>query len=86
MPRSNNVKCSTSGTIPSWYINQCDYKKILCSIPGTKPVDKSISSSGCGRSSSLAMTIRILTNQNDSPEVLFLIWFNLFNLIECLQN
>ncbi len=70
-PGGNNVKCCVSGSRPSWYINQGDYKKILCSIPGTKPVDKSVSSSGCGPSS-LAMAIRILTGQNVSPEVLFL--------------
>ena len=67
----NNVKCCVSGSKPSWYINQGDYKKILCRIPGTKPVDKSVSSSGCGPSS-LAMAIRILKRENISPETLFL--------------
>ena len=44
------------------------------SRPLTKPVDKSASSFWCGPLS-FAMAIRILTNQNVSPEVLFLIWF-----------
>ena len=60
----NAVKCCVSGQKPSWYINQGQYTKALCLG------DRSVKTSGCGPSS-LAMGIRVLTNNNISPETLF---------------
>ena len=67
----NNVKCCVSGNKPSWYVNQNEHTKILCKIPGTKPVEKSVASSGCGIAS-LTMAISVLTKKNLAPEDLFL--------------
>ena len=58
------VKCCVSGKKPSWYINQGQYTKTTCLK------DRTVKTSGCGPSS-LAMGIRVLTNNNISPETLF---------------
>ena len=67
---SNNDRYDVEGSKYSWYIDQTKHTEIICSIPGTKPVDKSIASSGCGVTC-LSMAISVLTNNNVSPETLF---------------
>ena len=54
-PGANNVKCCAAGSKPSWYINQNQYTKIICKIPGTDPVNKSVATSGCGCASLLVL-------------------------------
>jgi len=69
-PGGNNVRCCVGGTRYSWYVNQNEHTEIICSIPGSDPVNKSVASSGCGVAS-LSMAIRVLTNNNVTPETLF---------------
>ena len=69
-PGSNNIKCCIAGSTPSWYINQREHTEIICTIPGSDPEEKSVSSSGCGITS-LSMAISVLKKINVPPETLF---------------
>ena len=44
-PGANNVKCCVAGNKPSWYVDQTKHTDILCKIPGSSPVNKSVASS-----------------------------------------
>ena len=69
-PGSNNVRCCVSGNKPSWYVNQGEHSKVLFSISGSSPVQKSVSCCGCGVAS-LSMGISVTTNTYVNPEDLF---------------
>ena len=70
-PGANNVKCCVAGNKPSWYVDQTKHTDILCKIPGSSPVNKSVASSGCGVSC-LSMAINVLKKTYVTPENLFL--------------
>ena len=69
-PGSNSVRCCVAGNKPSWYVNQNEHSKILFSISGSSPVQKSVACCGCGVAS-LSMGINIATNKYVNPEDLF---------------
>ena len=69
-PGANNVKCCVSGKKPAWYIDQTQHTKVICSIPGSDPVNKTVRSSGCGVSC-LSMGISVTKKTSVSPETLF---------------
>ena len=69
-PGSNNVKCCVAGKRYLWYVNQNEHTDVLFKIPGSNPVDKTVSCCGCGISC-LSMAINVLTNNYVSPENLF---------------
>jgi len=71
-PGGNNILCclNESGNRPAWYIDQTEHTEVICSIPGSSPVDKTVKSSGCGISC-LSMAINILRGDNVTPETLF---------------
>ena len=66
-PGANNIKCCQAGSRPSWYINQNEHTKPICTIGG---VNKSVASSGCGIAS-LTMGISVTLGRNLAPEDLF---------------
>ena len=63
-PGGNNIRCCVSGNAPSWYINQALYTDYV------SPDGATVADSGCGISC-LAMSIKVLTGMNISPETLF---------------
>ena len=69
-PGSNSVRCCVAGNKPSWYVNQNEHSKILFSISGSSPVQKSVACCGCG-CASLSMAISVTLNKYVNPEDLF---------------
>ena len=71
----NNIRCCVAGNRPSWYINQGEHTDIICRIPGSNPENKTVKSSGCGVSC-LSMALKVVKNNNVTPETLFKEGFN----------
>ena len=69
-PGPNNVRCCVAGNRPSWYVNQNEHTKVICTISGASPEQKTVASSGCGVAS-LSMGISVTTNTYVSPDDLF---------------
>ena len=66
-PGASNIKCCVAGSRPSWYINQNEHSKTICTIDKK---GRSVANAGCGVAS-LTMAIEIATGKKLAPEDLF---------------